>query len=221
MPLRCTSFRAVASRWVWARGVPTRKPRRSGSGSRSARPQSGCRTWSRPSPPSAPAPPTCGSRWPPPGRRCWPSRAHGRRGRARRLTVRRRGGGRPDGPGRHRGCGEAGRQVVLNTNLSAVGDDIPAWLEERMGLTVDKLLATGAASYLRGTPRRDGQDPAATSRGHRGLLRLRRCRQRRPAGSRRRAAQGPLSHGAPLDPGQGYAACGPPHAAYLAAVGSW
>lgn len=46
----------------------------------------------------------------------------------------------------------AGRQVVLNTNLSAVGDDIPAWLEERMGLTVDKLLATGAASHLRGTP---------------------------------------------------------------------
>jgi alkanesulfonate monooxygenase SsuD/methylene tetrahydromethanopterin reductase-like flavin-dependent oxidoreductase (luciferase family) len=47
---------------------------------------------------------------------------------------------------------EVGRQVVLNTNLSAVGDDIPAWLQERMGLTVDKLLATGAASYLRGTP---------------------------------------------------------------------
>ncbi|TPG19319.1 LLM class flavin-dependent oxidoreductase [Pedococcus bigeumensis] len=47
---------------------------------------------------------------------------------------------------------EAGRQVVLNTNLSAVGDDIPAWLEERMGLTVDKLLATGAASYLPGSP---------------------------------------------------------------------
>ena len=46
----------------------------------------------------------------------------------------------------------AGRQVVLNTNLSAVGDEIPAWLEERMGLTVDKLLATGAASYLRGSP---------------------------------------------------------------------
>jgi alkanesulfonate monooxygenase SsuD/methylene tetrahydromethanopterin reductase-like flavin-dependent oxidoreductase (luciferase family) len=46
----------------------------------------------------------------------------------------------------------AGRQVVLNTNLSVVGDDIPAWLEERMGLTVDKLLAAGAASHLRGTP---------------------------------------------------------------------
>ena len=48
---------------------------------------------------------------------------------------------------------ESGRQVVLNTNLSAVGDDIPAWLRQRMGLTVDKLLAAGAASYLRGTPR--------------------------------------------------------------------
>ena len=47
---------------------------------------------------------------------------------------------------------DAGRQVVLNTNLSAVGDDIPDWLQQRMGLTVDKLLATGAASYLRGSP---------------------------------------------------------------------
>jgi alkanesulfonate monooxygenase SsuD/methylene tetrahydromethanopterin reductase-like flavin-dependent oxidoreductase (luciferase family) len=47
---------------------------------------------------------------------------------------------------------ETGRRVVLNTNLSAVGDDIPTWLQERMGLTVDKLLAAGAASYLRGTP---------------------------------------------------------------------
>jgi alkanesulfonate monooxygenase SsuD/methylene tetrahydromethanopterin reductase-like flavin-dependent oxidoreductase (luciferase family) len=47
---------------------------------------------------------------------------------------------------------EDGREVVLNTNLSTVGDDIPAWLQERMGLTVEKLLANGAASYLRGTP---------------------------------------------------------------------
>ena len=46
---------------------------------------------------------------------------------------------------------ETGRRVVLNTNLSAVGDDIPTWLQERIGLTVDKLLAAGAASYLRGT----------------------------------------------------------------------
>jgi alkanesulfonate monooxygenase SsuD/methylene tetrahydromethanopterin reductase-like flavin-dependent oxidoreductase (luciferase family) len=47
---------------------------------------------------------------------------------------------------------EDGREVVLNTNLSTVGDDVPAWLQERMGLTVEKLLANGAASYLRGTP---------------------------------------------------------------------
>lgn len=47
---------------------------------------------------------------------------------------------------------EVGREVVLNTNLSAVGDDLPAWLQERMGLTVEKLLASDAASYLRGGP---------------------------------------------------------------------
>jgi alkanesulfonate monooxygenase SsuD/methylene tetrahydromethanopterin reductase-like flavin-dependent oxidoreductase (luciferase family) len=46
----------------------------------------------------------------------------------------------------------SGRDVVLNTNLSAVGDDIPPWLQERMGLTVEKLVASGAASHLRGTP---------------------------------------------------------------------
>jgi alkanesulfonate monooxygenase SsuD/methylene tetrahydromethanopterin reductase-like flavin-dependent oxidoreductase (luciferase family) len=47
---------------------------------------------------------------------------------------------------------EQGRDVELNTNLSAVGDDIPAWLEQRMGVTVDRLVASGAASHLRGTP---------------------------------------------------------------------
>lgn len=47
----------------------------------------------------------------------------------------------------------AGREVVLNLNLSAVGDDVPPWLEKRMGVTVDKLVAAGSFAHLRGTPR--------------------------------------------------------------------
>ena len=47
---------------------------------------------------------------------------------------------------------EAGRHVVLNTNLSAVGDDLPPWLQERLGLTIETLVATKAFSHLRGTP---------------------------------------------------------------------
>jgi alkanesulfonate monooxygenase SsuD/methylene tetrahydromethanopterin reductase-like flavin-dependent oxidoreductase (luciferase family) len=47
---------------------------------------------------------------------------------------------------------EAGRRVVLNTNLGVVGDDIPPWLQERMGLTVEKLRAARAFSHLTGTP---------------------------------------------------------------------
>jgi alkanesulfonate monooxygenase SsuD/methylene tetrahydromethanopterin reductase-like flavin-dependent oxidoreductase (luciferase family) len=46
----------------------------------------------------------------------------------------------------------AGRQVELNVNLSAVGDDIPPWLEKRMGVTVEKLVAAGSFAHLRGTP---------------------------------------------------------------------
>ena len=46
-----------------------------------------------------------------------------------------------------------GREVALNVNLSAVGDDIPPWLEQRMGVTVDKLVAAGSFAHLRGTPR--------------------------------------------------------------------
>jgi len=46
-----------------------------------------------------------------------------------------------------------GRAVVLNLNLTAVGDDIPPWLEQRMGVTVDKLVAAGSFGHLRGTPR--------------------------------------------------------------------
>jgi probable F420-dependent oxidoreductase len=47
----------------------------------------------------------------------------------------------------------SGREVVLNLNLSAVGDDIPPWLEQRMGITLAKLEAAGSQSLLRGTPR--------------------------------------------------------------------
>ena len=46
----------------------------------------------------------------------------------------------------------AGRSVELNVNLSAVGDDVPPWLEKRMGVTVEKLVVAGSLAYLRGTP---------------------------------------------------------------------
>lgn len=46
----------------------------------------------------------------------------------------------------------AGREVTLNVNLSAVGDDVPPWLEQRMGITVDELERAGSQSLLRGTP---------------------------------------------------------------------
>jgi probable F420-dependent oxidoreductase len=49
-------------------------------------------------------------------------------------------------------AGERAGQVALNVNLSAVGDEIPPWLQERMGLTVEQLVAANAASHLRGTP---------------------------------------------------------------------
>jgi len=63
----------------------------------------------------------------------------------------------PSGPSLHGArvvteAAEAGRDVVFNTNLSAVGDDIPSWLQERMGLSVEKLVAAKAFSHLRGTP---------------------------------------------------------------------
>lgn len=47
----------------------------------------------------------------------------------------------------------AGREVELNLNLSAVGDDIPPWLEQRMGITIDKLVSAGSFGHLHGTPR--------------------------------------------------------------------
>lgn len=48
--------------------------------------------------------------------------------------------------------GERAADVVLNQNLSAVGDDVPPWLEQRMGLTVRQLVEAGSAGHLRGTP---------------------------------------------------------------------
>jgi probable F420-dependent oxidoreductase len=51
-----------------------------------------------------------------------------------------------------RGAGDRADDVALNINLSAVGDDIPAWLTQRMGVSVEALQAANAASLLRGTP---------------------------------------------------------------------
>jgi probable F420-dependent oxidoreductase len=49
-------------------------------------------------------------------------------------------------------AGDRAGQVRLNVNLAAVGDDIPPWLAERTGLTVEKLVAAKAFGHLRGTP---------------------------------------------------------------------
>lgn len=43
-------------------------------------------------------------------------------------------------------------EVVLNLNLTAVGDEVPAWLTQRMGVTVEALKEANAAGLLRGTP---------------------------------------------------------------------
>ena len=42
--------------------------------------------------------------------------------------------------------------MVLNMNLTAVGDEIPPWLEQRMGLTIDAMRSANAAGLLQGTP---------------------------------------------------------------------
>ena len=68
-------------------------------------------------------------------------RAHRGRRRAGRVPARRRGRARPDGRRRPRGAGERADDVVLNLNLTAVGDDIPPWLAQRLGLTIDGLRA--------------------------------------------------------------------------------
>jgi probable F420-dependent oxidoreductase len=43
-------------------------------------------------------------------------------------------------------------EVLLNLNLVAVGDRVPPWLEQRLGLTLDRLRDAGAATYLTGGP---------------------------------------------------------------------
>lgn len=43
--------------------------------------------------------------------------------------------------------------VVLNQNLSVVGDSVPPWLEARMGVTLARLESAGSAGLLRGTVR--------------------------------------------------------------------
>jgi probable F420-dependent oxidoreductase len=49
-------------------------------------------------------------------------------------------------------AGPRAGQVVLNQNLAAVGDDLPPWLAQRMGLTIEALRSANAAGLLRGTP---------------------------------------------------------------------
>ena len=43
--------------------------------------------------------------------------------------------------------------VVLNQNLTVVGDTVPPWLEARMGVTLARLESAGSAGLLRGTTR--------------------------------------------------------------------
>ena len=50
-------------------------------------------------------------------------------------------------------AGERAGEVDLNLNLTAVGDDLPPWLAQRMGLTIGALQAAGAAGLLSGSPR--------------------------------------------------------------------
>ena len=49
-------------------------------------------------------------------------------------------------------AGERADRVVLNLNLTAVGDEIPPWLAQRMGLTIDAMRAANAAGLLQGSP---------------------------------------------------------------------
>lgn len=49
-------------------------------------------------------------------------------------------------------AGQRAGHVVLNMNLVAVGDRVPPWLEQRMGLTLERLREAGAATYLTGGP---------------------------------------------------------------------
>lgn len=49
-------------------------------------------------------------------------------------------------------AGERADDITLNLNLTAVGDDLPPWLAQRMGLTIEALEAARSAGLLRGTP---------------------------------------------------------------------
>jgi probable F420-dependent oxidoreductase len=50
-------------------------------------------------------------------------------------------------------AGDRADRVVMNLNLTAVGDDLPPWLEQRMGLTIGALRTANAAGLLQGSPR--------------------------------------------------------------------
>jgi hypothetical protein len=49
-------------------------------------------------------------------------------------------------------AGERAERIVLNLNLTAVGDELPPWLAQRMGLTVAAMRSANAAGLLQGTP---------------------------------------------------------------------
>lgn len=48
-------------------------------------------------------------------------------------------------------AGDRADDVLLNLNLSAVGDEVPPWLEQKMGITLERLVEADSASFLRGT----------------------------------------------------------------------
>jgi alkanesulfonate monooxygenase SsuD/methylene tetrahydromethanopterin reductase-like flavin-dependent oxidoreductase (luciferase family) len=49
-------------------------------------------------------------------------------------------------------AGDRADSVLLNLNLSAVGDEVPLWMAQKMGITVQRLVEADSASYLRGSP---------------------------------------------------------------------
>ncbi|GAB3434961.1 LLM class flavin-dependent oxidoreductase [Phycicoccus ginsengisoli] len=52
---------------------------------------------------------------------------------------------------------ERAGDVTLNVNLVTVGEEVPPWLEQRMGVTLDRLRDAGAESYLSGSPQEMAQ----------------------------------------------------------------
>jgi alkanesulfonate monooxygenase SsuD/methylene tetrahydromethanopterin reductase-like flavin-dependent oxidoreductase (luciferase family) len=51
-----------------------------------------------------------------------------------------------------RGAGDRTDRVRLNLNLTAVGDELPPWFAQRMGVTMGKLRSANAVGLLTGTP---------------------------------------------------------------------